>query len=170
MGYRIDEVLMTFAVYSILGWLINVSLYYLVEKKFDRRSICRGPYSAAFGTAAIAMIVCNAEAPKFLSAIFGVGIAAGMTVQTLAAVLIRLLSGKWLVVYKWYMIPLFGIANVLLYYQIQPLTAAVVTSLPPWVRMILLLVFWMSFIPDFIDGLARMLEYKKIGRKINAKV
>lgn len=161
MGYRLDEVLMFFAIYSIAGWLINMSIYYLIEGKFDKRSICRGPYSASFGTGALLLLICNIAAPKFLSAIFGVGVAVGLLIQALASVIIRLFSGKWIILHKWYLIPLFGVANVLMFYQVQPFVSAVVSAMPPWIRMTLLLVFWMSFVPDIIDGFARMTEYRK---------
>ena len=160
MGYRLDEILMIFAVYSILGWLVNICFFYITEKKLDRRSICKGPYSAAFGTGATLMIFCNAYAPKYLSAIFGVGVCTGLLVQSIASLAIRLLSGKWIVLHKWYLIPLFGIINVLLFYQIQPFMGALIANISPWVRMVLLLAYWMTFVPDFIEGMVRLLDYK----------
>lgn len=175
MGYRIDEVLMLFSIYSVLGWCINMCVYYLIEKRIDRRSICRGPYSAAFGIGAVAMIICNVATPKYISAIFGVGVVAGVVVQATAALVIRVLSGKWLIAHKWYLIPLFGIANVLLFYQVQPFIGTVLGRVSPWIKLVILLVFWMSFIPDLIDGICKMIDFKKkknnvTGESVNVKV
>ena len=121
------------------------------------------------------MIICNVATPKYISAIFGVGVVAGVVVQATAALVIRVLSGKWLIAHKWYLIPLFGIANVLLFYQVQPFIGTVLGRVSPWIKLVILLVFWMSFIPDLIDGICKMIDFKKkqnnvTGESVNVKV
>lgn len=161
MGYMIDELLMLFAVYSILGWIINVSIYNLLEGRFDHRSICKGPYAASFGIGAMTFLACSEMASQSIISVFGMGVVVGLLIQVTAALLIKAFCGQWLVLHRWYYIPMFGIAGVLLYYQVNPLVLAITNSISPWIRLAVLLVFWMNFIPDVIDGIAKMTEFRK---------
>lgn len=168
MEYQLYEILFLFAVYSILGWLAETVIFALPAGAFRNRGVCRGPYVTSFGIGALGVLYAGSYlsqlltrgSPAFFGGVFAAGFCAGLILLFLSKVVINSLSGRKIVVMKWYYPLLCGLMGLLLYFHINPVVAGLMRRLNPWICLTFLLIFWIKFIADFIDGLWNLRKRK----------
>ena len=161
MNYQLYELLFLFAVYGVLGWFDSICMLALSNGRYPSRKICKGPCSTACGTGAILILLAPSLAGNSLFGVFGIGVAVGLTVEVLSVVVINLLSGEKRIALRWYHPIVFGVCAVVLVFHLNPLLTAVIGWLPPWINLLLLLMFWIWYISALIDGISDFLNYRK---------
>lgn len=174
MEQQLFEILLLFSFYCILGWITEVFGFALNGAGYQNRGICRGPYLLSYGTGAVAVLYAdeyireNVELGDFpeIAAVFLLGAAAGLTLGLLSKGIIDGISGAKLVCLKWYQPLLCGFGAVIMIFHLNPVLTAFISWMTPWVHMIFLLVFWMRFLPEIIDGIYALWKYRKKNRHI----
>lgn len=163
MGYQVYEILLLFSIYSILGWVVSICGSSLINGYFENRGICRGPYCASYGIGALLILYAMSYLDSYSKPIaaFVLGIAFGLIVGLLTLLAVNGLCGERLLRYKWYYPLLSGAGGVILVCHLNPLITAVIRSISPWVHLAFLLVFWFFFGAQFVEGISRMMLFKK---------
>lgn len=173
-NYQLYEILLFFALYSILGWAADKCVFAL-RRRQGGKGLCKGPYLPAFGAAALLVVAWSGPAARQMAAWMGTGLdmllsaaaicglAAGAVCAFAAAVLTRLCSGRWLIHVSASDLLLWMAGAVILAAHLQPLVVAVTRHLSPWIHMIFLTVFYLQMTGDCIDGISRLLQYRKQG-------
>ena len=67
MNYSLNEIFLYFIIYSFLGWLIEVIMIGLLNKKINHRGIMFGPFLGIYGFGAV--IILTLIAPFYLNTI-----------------------------------------------------------------------------------------------------
>jgi len=181
MEYQLYEIMLLFSVYSILGWIVDGILFALKNGEFEHRGICRGPYVTIFALGALAVICgseaaesfCPAEAAAYFFLVFALGVFAALFFGFGSYVVCAGISGRKLRgrtgEFTWYMPVLAGLCSLILVCHLNPLMVLLLRRLPWWVQMILLLVYWMNYLPDLVDGFIRLIKIRKSrGKKKSA--
>ena len=166
MEYQLYELLLLFAVYSILGWFGSACMAVLTGAGEEKRRLCRGPCSIACGIGAMAVLLAVRLRDETFFSVFGAGVAAGLATELLAVAAINLLSGRKRLLLRWYHPILFGACAIILVFHLHPLVFAVIRRLPSWAALLLLLVYWSRFVSDLIDGISDALESRKKGKTV----
>lgn len=169
MDYQLYEILLLFSIYSIAGWIFEVFLFALQNKGFQNRGVCYGPYLSAFGFGALGILYGNAfleenftlnPTVSFIS-IFVLGIAVGLVMWFLSALVINGFCGAKVIHLKWYYPILAGFGAWILILQLNPLLVVFIKRLPSWIHMVFLLVYWVRYFPELVDGIMEMKKFKK---------
>lgn len=166
MNYELYEILLFFSIYSIFGWIIELCCFQLTGKDNLRPGIGRGPWCTAYGIGALLVII---GAEKFGSGPvegFILGVAAGTLMAMISQILINGLSGEKRQRLRWYQPGIFGICGILLVYHIHPLLTTMIRWGRPWIHLIFLMLFWIYYPGDFIEGIADLLRDKKKSEQI----
>lgn len=169
MDYQLYEILLLFSIYSIAGWIFEVFLFALQNRGFQNRGVCYGPYLSSFGFGALGILYGNAflEENAALSpavsfgCIFLLGVAAGLVMWMASAFIINGFCGAKVIHLKWYYPVLAGFGAWILVFQLNPLLTAFIRWLPSWIHMVFLLVYWVRFFPELVDGVIEMKKFKK---------
>lgn len=164
MGHQIYEIMLFFSIYSILGWLAEICAFALREDGGCRGGVCSGPWCTSFGLGALAVLG-GAE-------YFGVdpikalllGMVFGFITEIFTAAMINGLAGQKMVKIKWYHPILFGLGGALLVCHLHPLLTAFTHRINPWIHFGFLILFWIFYPGQLIEGLAALSEKK---RKMN---
>lgn len=172
MEYQLYELLLFFALYSILGWAADRCIFALRRRK-GGRGLCKGPYMPAFGAAALLLISWSESAAREVAAWLGTdlnmdlpaaalcGMASGAVCAFVVAVLVRLASGKSLVHVSFSDVLMWMTGGILVIMGLQPLLVAIIRWINPWVHMIFMIIFYMQFAGDCIDGIAALFKYRR---------
>lgn len=169
MGYQLYEILVLFAIYSILGWIAETFGFALSGRGYQNRGICRGPYLPSYGLGALAVVYgafyikssFSLSGQELLAADFGLGFAAAVVIGFLAKWITNGLCGEKIIRIRWYQPFLCGFAAVILVVHLHPLLSALIQWISPWIHLLFLLAFWLKFLSDLIDGLWTFRRYKK---------
>ncbi len=170
--YQIYELLLFFALYSVLGWAADRCVFAL-RKRGGGRGLCKGPYMPAFGTASLLIIAESGPAAREMAAWLGTdldmtlpaaavcGLLAGAAVWAVSGLLARICSGKWLIRARFSDVLLWMAAGVIIVAHLQPALTAVIRWINPWIHMIFLTIFYLLMSGDCMDGAAVLLQYRK---------
>lgn len=163
MGYQFYELLLLFSIYSIIGWIIGICSSALTKEIYENHGICRGPYCPSYGIGAILILYAmnyltlyNEPLMAFLA-----GLAIGTVLEMIVMGCVNGLCGGKLIFFRWYHPLLFGAGGVILVCHLNPLITVVVRSISPWIHLAFLVLFWLYFTSHFIEGISRMMLYKK---------
>ena len=168
MEYQIYEILLIFSICSILGWMAVGFGFALNGGGFQNRGICRGPYLISFGLGALLIIggmelferKTDYQVPEPILA-FLLGILSGLVLGFLAKVIVDGLCGEKLVRWQWFHPLLCGLGAVILVLHLAPILIAYIRWMSPWVHLVFLLVYWMKFISDLIEGISALHKFKR---------
>ncbi len=173
MEYQLYEIMLLFSVYSILGWAADGILFVLKNGRFERRGVCRGPYVTIFALGALTVIFgsealegfCAPGTLLYFALVFGLGLLAALVYGFGSYVLCAGISGRRLAgrtgEFTWYMPVLAGFCALILVFHLNPLIILLLREITWWIQMIFLLIYWMNYLPDLIDGLIRLVKIRK---------
>lgn len=169
MEYQLYEILLLFSIYSILGWAAVGFLFALKGNGFANRGLCRGPYLMSFGIGALAVLrgsifletVCRLGSPQYFAGVFGLGVSAGLVLGLSSMAVCNGISGAKKVRFLWYHPILAGVLALLLVFHINYLVTAIIRTVSPWIHLIFLVIFFMCFLPETVDGLIALWRLRK---------
>lgn len=169
MEYQLYEILLLFSIYSILGWAAVGFLFALKGNGFINRGICRGPYLMSFGIGALAVLqgsvfletVFRLGSPQYFAGVFGLGLVAGLVLGLLSAAVCNGISREKKVRFVWYHPILAGASALILVFHINYLVTAIIRAVSPWIHLIFLVIFFMRFLPETVDGLVSLWRLRK---------
>jgi uncharacterized membrane protein len=171
MNMQLYELMLLFAIYSILGWVIQVLYFALTENQYDNRGVCAGPWCPSYGFAALLILFgasvltrqygVNFKEVGGLMAALVLGLVAGLISGLASKAVVNGLSGARIVHLRWEQMLLFAIGGALLICHIQPLMLVLIRGISPWVHLVFLLFFWVRLLSELVDGLAGLRAYKK---------
>lgn len=163
MGYQLYEILLLFSIYSIIGWMIGICSSALTQGRFENHGICKGPYCPSYGAGVLLILYAMEYLDLDNGPVTGffVGMALGTFLELVVMVCINGLCGGKLIRFKWYHPPLFGAGSVILVCHLNPLLTVIMRSISPWIHLAFLILFWMYFASQFIDGISKLMEHKK---------
>lgn len=173
MEFQIYEILLLFAVYSILGWAAAVCLFAKREGIYDNRGVCRGPWLPAFGLGGLFAVYASEPAAAFIQEWTGIdanllpagafvcGAAAWVVFGLPAKALVNGLCGKKLIRMRDGDLLWAGAASAVAVCGLQPVITVLMRWISPWIHMVLLLLFYMQFLSELVDGLDSLESYKK---------
>lgn len=163
MDYQFYEVLLLFSIYSIMGWIIGICSSALTKGIFENHGICRGPYCPSYGIGALLIIYGMSYLTWFQVPVraFLAGLVIGTILEIVVMGCVNGLCGGKLISFRWYHPLLFGAGGVILVCHLNTLLTAAIRSISPWVHLAFLIVFWLYFASQFIEGISKMMGYKK---------
>ena len=172
--YQLYEILLFFALYSILGWAADRCVFAL-RKRPGGRGLCKGPYMPGFGIGALLIVAGTGPAARELASWLGTdrdmtlpaaavcALGAGLACALVCGILTRLCSGKRLV-HITVSDPLLWMAGgVITAVHLQPLLTAVIRWMNPWIHMVFLSVVLLEMTGDCVDGTAALFRLRKKG-------
>lgn len=169
---QLYEILLFFALYSVLGWAADRCVFAL-RKRPGGHGLCRGPYMPAFGAAALLILAWIQPAEREMAALLGTdrdlslpaaalcGLAAGGFCALAAGVLGRLCGGRWLIRVSGFDLLLWMAGSIIVVMHLHPLAVAVTRWMNPWIHMLFMAVFYLQMTGDVIDGIAALFRYRK---------
>ena len=169
MNYSFYELLSYFAIYSMLGFVLEQLAFGNMGGKLVKRGLLPGPYCPIYGFDAL-LIICNLMiyAGKgllvaFLSfvAFAGMRILTGFLLKTITG--IPFWASTWIVPAESVGGAFIGLVIVNF---VQPLLAAIVSWIPTLVLMIGLMIFYGFFVSQSIDLVWLLFSYRKRMAKI----
>ena len=163
MGYELYELLLLFSIYSIIGWGIGICSSALTKGIYENRGICRGPYCPSYGIGALLILFSMNYLTMYHVVLmsFLAGLAIGTILEILVMSCVNGLCGGKLISFRWYHPLLFGAGGVILVCHLNTLLTAVIRSISPWVHFAFLILFWLFFVSQFIEGISKMMRFKK---------
>lgn len=176
---KLNYMFILFMIYSILGWIMEVSLKLITDKKFINRGFFIGPYCPIYGTGALLVIYLLSKYLDEPVTLFFMSIVICSFVEYLTSfVLEKLFHTSW-----WdysdqkfningricleTMIP-FGIGCILVMYLVNPFINNILNIIPINILNIIALIVGIIFITDVIISLIIIIKFSKISD--NAKV
>lgn len=161
MEYQLYEILLLFAICSVLGWVGLVCVTALTENRYENRSVCRGPCSIGCGAGAVLLLQAGEIGGDSFFGVFGIGVAAGLFIELLSAAVINGICKEKLIVMRWYHLILSGLCAVVFVFHLNPILIGLIRWAPPWANLLLLLLYWIPFLSRLVDGLSALLDYRK---------
>lgn len=163
MGYQFYEILLLFSIYSVMGWVIGICSSAMTEERFENHGICKGPYCPSYGVGALLILYIMEYLDLNSAPILGflIGAVVGTFLESITMICINGLCGGNLISFKWYHPIFFGAGGVILTCHLNSLLTVVIRSISPWIHFAFLVIFWMYFASQFIEGILKMVEYKK---------
>ena len=174
----VSYVFLLFMIYSFLGWLMEVLLKLIVEKKFINRGFFIGPYCPIYGTGVLLAIKLLT---KFLDEPIVVFILA-MVICSLVEYYTSFILEKVFHTSWWdysdkkyningricleFMIP-FGLGCLLVLYVVNPFITNLLNQIPENILNIRAIVLFIIFLIDVIVSLVLIIRFSKIS--VNAK-
>lgn len=172
--YQLYEILLFFALYSMLGWAADQCVFAL-RKRPGGRGLCRGPYMPAFGTAALLILAWSQPTARGMAAWMGngrdlslpaaalCGLAAGGLCALAAGALEWICSGRRMTRLSVFDPLLWMAGSVIIVMHLHPLLLAATRHLSPWIHMVFMVVFYLQMTGDCVDGAADLLRSRKEG-------
>lgn len=176
MNYQLYEIMLLFAIYSILGWIGAGIISSVHGGGFSNRGLCKGPFMPVFGIGALIVLFCGGHAASATEEKFSLRIDAGgvdfvvafllgivccFILGLFSRIFLNGLSGERIVQVRWYHYILSGFSALALVFHINPIVVAVIRHINPWIHMIFLLLFWSKLVSDWVDGLADLIKRRK---------
>ena len=163
MGYELYELLLLFSIYSIIGWGIGVCGSALTKGIYENHGICKGPYCPSYGLGALVILFVMSYLTQFnvpLTAFLS-GLAVGTILEIVVMGCVNGLCGAKLLAFRWYHPLLMGAGSVILICHLNPLLTVVIRSISPWIHFAFLILYWLFFASQFIEGISKMMRFKK---------
>ena len=163
MGYQFYELLLLFSIYSIIGWVIGICSSALTKGIYENHGICKGPYCPSYGIGALLVLYTMQYLPAFNKPLiaFLSGAVLGTLVEMTVMWCVNGLCGGKLLSFRWFHPLLFGAGSVILVCHLNPLLTAVMRSISPWAHFAFLVLFSLYFSSQFIEGISKLMLYKK---------
>ena len=161
MGFKLYQLMLMFAFYSVAGYVIEQLLYgfsgYAVKRGF-----LAGPAGIMYGIGGLATVfVVMPWSGEFYQQIVFL-LVLSLALDLAAVLLIRLFSGtklwRFSAVY-----PIIGVAfGLIIIYRVQYYLAAWVSAMPTWLDMVLLLVFFVPAVSQLIESVWMLFSYRHV--------
>ena len=178
MIYNISKIFMLFIVYSIIGWIVEISINMIIKKKFTNRGFFLGPYCPIYGVGTLLIIVLLNKYEKDPIALFIMSMIICSLLEYITSFLMEVIfKNRW-----WdysdkkfningricleYMIP-FGIGSTIVYYFINPLIVKLISIPSESFMIILSMIIFILFITDVIISICIISKISSINKSIN---
>lgn len=178
MEYNIATYFLLFIVYSIVGWLIEVTCKSIEAKKFINRGFMIGPYCPIYGWGAIAITILLHRYTSDWIVLFLMSIiTCGILEYATSYVMEKLFHARW-----WdysrrkyningricleTLIP-FGILGLVIMYRTNPFILAQFTKLPEATLNIIAIILFVIFVIDGIISLMIVSNVRTTSTKLN---
>ena len=165
MGYQFYELLLLFSIYSVIGWMIGVCGSALTKGIYVNHGICKGPYCPSYGLGALVILFAMSYLTQYnvpLTA-FLAGLLIGTILEIVVMGCVNGLCGGKLLAFRWYHPLLMGAGSVILVCHLNTVLTAIIRSISPWIHFAFLILFWLYFASQFIEGISKMMLFKKRG-------
>ena len=165
MDYRLYEIFMIFAIYSIAGHFAGC-IYNAFAKK--GRVILRrgyGPYAVSYGTGMVILLVMESFFGENFPVIFIEGVLIGTFLEIFSGEFFCLVSGENRYFYRAYHSVLWGILAVVAVFHWNHMLIAIIRYINPWIHMIFLILLFYQMIMGYIDGICDIYEKRKMRKE-----
>ena len=156
MEYRFYEILIMFAVYSVLGYALTIIYKNLVPDSNIRAGVAAGPFCISYGLGAVLIILLTGSMSRNPVFIFLYGAIVGTIIELTAGKITGHLSRWKKKFYKFYHTILWGLLAVLLVLHWNHVLISFVRYLPPWANMVMLLLIYINMTDELLDGVFRL--------------
>jgi len=159
--HLIGTYILLFFIYAFIGWIGEVCLALVIEKKFINRGFLIGPYCPIYGVGCVLLTICLQSFIKYpiLVFIMSLLLCSGLEYAT-SYIMEKLFKARWWDYsnYKFningriclrYMLA-FGILGTLIMYLVNPLVLALINKIPLTILLILISMLSIIFIIDNI--------------------
>lgn len=175
--YSFSILLLLFFIYSIIGWIVEVINFLIIDKKFINRGFLIGPVCPIYGCGSIFMITTltkylNDPIALFVMCVIECGILEYFT----SYIMEKIFKTRWWdYSQKKYNINgrvcletllLFGIGGLAIMYVVNPIIMSAINMIPKMVLIILTTVFTTTFIIDYIVSFAIIYNFKTTAKNI----
>lgn len=168
MDYRLYEILMIFAIYSIGGYLLSCmyNSFFRKRKVIVKRGY--GPYAASYGMGIVMLIFMQSFFGENLPVIFLEGVVIGTFLEIFTGEFYCFVSGTGMNFYRIYHSIIWGILAVVAVFHWNHILIAIIRYIHPWIYMVFLVVLFYNMITGYIDGICDLYE-KKVRKKNGIK-
>ena len=171
--FELTQLIFYFAIYSFLGWLVEVAYAYSISKKFVNRGFLFGPFCPIYGFGLLSLIVLLQSFTKNIFLFFIGAILTTSAIEYFTGfILEKIFKTHWWDYSKekfnlhGYICLKFsiywGIFGTLLYYFIHPFIALSVSHIPRILILILSPLIFIYFLTDFIFTIHSLFKIKSI--------
>lgn len=165
MDYRLYEILMIFAIYSIAGYVAGCMYNSFFKKKIVIVKRGNGPYAVSYGVGIVMLIFMESFFGENLPVIFAEGVIIGTFLEIFTGEFYYFVSGSGRYFYRAYHSILWGIFAVVAVFHWNHILIAIIRYIHPWVHMVFLVVLFYNMVTGYIDGICDLYEIKKARKK-----
>ncbi len=161
MIYQFYEILLIFAVYSVLGYVITVMWKQFNHVDNIRDGVICGPFCMAYGIGAVILAIVSQYNIFNPGLLFIQGVVIGTVVEFLAGKINEFISGKKKKFYKFYHSIFWGIMSVAAVTHWNNIIIAIIRYINPWINMIILLIVYINIVTGLVDGVSQLYDERK---------
>lgn len=178
--YTFSYYFLLFFLYSILGWIIEITDVLVEDKLLANRGFLIGPYVPIHGAGALAIILYTSQYKDNPLTVFLLAFIICSVIEYLTSYLMeKLFKARWWDYsnFKFNLNGriclrnsfLFGVLGLLLIYTINPFISNIIEKIPTNITIILSLILFILFITDIILSFRITTKLKKTFNFVNGK-
>lgn len=181
MFYDLAYIFLLFFIYSIIGYVFEVTLVTICERKFTpSRGFLIGPYIPIYGVGVVSIVKLLSKYQNDLIVLFVMSTLLCTILEYLTSLIMEKvfklrwwdyshmsfnLNGRVCLLNSL----IFGVGGVLIVKLVNPFIEQALSTVTPWLLILLAIIFSLIFISDFVISLIAMFNIKIEVRKFTKK-